>query len=85
MKRPAAIKVSRLGKQFGEVCVVADINLTVAEGEVLPIPEPSGPGKSTLLGPTFSACRIMLGSSDIRLIPPAQRDIGLFYSPVRCL
>lgn len=43
------IKVKNLYKSFGEVEVLHDINLQVAEGEKLVIIGPSGSGKSTLI------------------------------------
>jgi polar amino acid transport system ATP-binding protein len=43
------IKVDNLSKNFGDLEVLRDINLEVAEGEVICIIGPSGSGKSTLL------------------------------------
>ena len=43
------IKVSHLKKNFGDLEVLKDINLTVKEGEKLVIIGPSGSGKSTLI------------------------------------
>lgn len=43
------IKVEKLSKNFGDLEVLKDINLEVAEGEVICIIGPSGSGKSTLL------------------------------------
>jgi len=43
------IKVDKLSKNFGDLEVLKDINLEVAEGEVICIIGPSGSGKSTLL------------------------------------
>lgn len=43
------IKVSHLKKNFGDLEVLKDINLTVEEGEKLVIIGPSGSGKSTLI------------------------------------
>ncbi len=43
------IKVHHLSKQFGELEVLKDINMTVEEGEVVCVIGPSGSGKSTFL------------------------------------
>ena len=43
------IKVNHLKKNFGDLEVLKDINLTVQEGEKLVIIGPSGSGKSTLI------------------------------------
>lgn len=43
------LKISHLSKNYGELEVLKDINLTVNEGEVVSIIGPSGSGKSTLL------------------------------------
>ena len=43
------VKVEHLKKNFGDLEVLKDINLTVAEGEKLVIIGPSGSGKSTFI------------------------------------
>lgn len=43
------IEVKHLAKNFGELQVLKDINLTIHKGEVVTIIGPSGSGKSTLL------------------------------------
>ena len=45
----AILKTEHLHKQFGDIAVLDDINLTVNRGEVVVIVGPSGCGKSTLL------------------------------------
>ena len=44
-----AIEVTGLSKWFGDVQVLYDLDLTVAEGEVVVVCGPSGSGKSTLI------------------------------------
>ncbi|RBW42599.1 amino acid ABC transporter ATP-binding protein [Psychromonas sp. B3M02] len=43
------INVSKLGKKFGDLAVLKEINFEVAKGEIVVIIGPSGTGKSTLL------------------------------------
>ena len=43
------VQVTRLGKSYGTHQVLSDVNLTMAEGEVVSVIGPSGAGKSTFL------------------------------------
>ena len=43
------LKVSRLGKRFGELDALRDIDLTVGRGEFISVAGPSGCGKTTFL------------------------------------
>ena len=53
------IKLEHVEKYFGDLHVLKDVNLEVAEGEKLVIIGPSGSGKSTLL-----RCATMLETMD---------------------
>jgi ABC-type ATPase involved in cell division/cell division protein FtsX len=48
-KPAAAVRISHVTKSFGRTAVFADINLSVARGELVEITGPSGAGKTTLL------------------------------------
>jgi ABC-type ATPase involved in cell division/cell division protein FtsX len=48
-KHAAAVRISHVTKSFGRTSVFADINFTVARGELVEITGPSGAGKTTLL------------------------------------
>jgi polar amino acid transport system ATP-binding protein len=49
MSEAPKIEIAGLRKQFGELTVLKDINLSVAPGSVVALIGPSGSGKSTLL------------------------------------
>jgi multiple sugar transport system ATP-binding protein len=78
------IQLSNLQKRFGDVPVLADVNLTIEKGEFCVFIGPSGCGKSTLL-------RIIAGlddpsSGEIRIanqvmndLPPAKRDVAMVF------
>jgi ABC-type ATPase involved in cell division len=48
-KPAAAVRISHVTKSFGRTAVFADINFSVAHGELVEITGPSGAGKTTLL------------------------------------
>ncbi len=48
-KPAAAVRISHVTKRFGRTAVFADVNFTVARGELVEITGPSGAGKTTLL------------------------------------
>ncbi|MEO8013318.1 MAG: ATP-binding cassette domain-containing protein, partial [Polaromonas sp.] len=43
------IRISQLQKRYGDFIALHDINLDIAEGEVVVVVGPSGSGKSTLI------------------------------------
>ena len=47
--KESLLKIEHLQKVYGDAAPLADVNLTVSEGEVISIIGPSGTGKSTLL------------------------------------
>lgn len=83
-KHGFAIHFQRLTKFYGDKAVVEDANFSVEPGEFLTILGPSGSGKTTLLMLIAGfalpdAGRLMLGTRDISLVPPHQRDIGVVF------
>ena len=80
----ARVQLSRVGKAFGPVSVLRDIDLVVEDGEFVVFVGPSGCGKSTLL-------RIIAGleevsEGDIRLdgervndVSPAERGVAMVF------
>lgn len=57
MSRLPILDAQGLGRRFGDVEAVADVSLTVSDGESLAIIGPNGAGKSTTLGMLTTALR----------------------------
>jgi putative spermidine/putrescine transport system ATP-binding protein len=80
----AAVHVSGLRKQYGDVIALDGIELSVREGEFFTLLGPSGSGKTTLLRliagfETPNAGRIELASRDVSRVPPYARDINTVF------
>ncbi len=78
------VGIRRLGKSYGPFQALKDVSLEIAAGEFVSILGPSGSGKTTLLQiiggftrPTSG--RIFFGDTDITLLPPQKRDIGVVF------
>jgi len=86
-KRPL-IEIDHVDKFFGDFQALRDINVQVAEQEVVVIIGPSGSGKSTLIRcinrlEEHDAGRILVGgielSNDIRNIAEIRRETGMVF------
>ncbi len=80
----AAIRIEGLQKRIGDHAILADIDLTVADGEYVVVVGPSGCGKSTLLRTVagledLTAGSIALGGRDITHLPPAERGVAMVF------
>jgi heme ABC exporter ATP-binding subunit CcmA len=68
----ALITVSKLDKTFGARWALRDVNLTVAQGEIVALVGPNGAGKTTLLRAIATLTRPNGGSVHIGKIPLAE-------------
>jgi len=80
----ATLELAGLRKSFGLVDVLHNIDLSLADGEMLVIVGASGCGKSTLLRlvaglerPT--AGRVLLDARDVTNLDPSERDIAMVF------
>jgi iron(III) transport system ATP-binding protein len=78
------VRLSGIGKRFGDFEALRDIQLAVAHGEFVCFLGPSGCGKTTLLRVIAgleapSAGRVELGGRDVTVLPPAERDYGIVF------
>ena len=80
----ATLELRHLTKKFGDFTAVDDMDLTVAEGEMIALLGGSGCGKTTTLrmiaGFTepFSGA-VVVDGKDLRSVPPYRRNIGIFF------
>ncbi|MEO1307005.1 MAG: sn-glycerol-3-phosphate ABC transporter ATP-binding protein UgpC [Pseudomonadota bacterium] len=80
----ADLKLTDVGKSYGDVKVLSDINLDIKQGELIVFVGPSGCGKSTLLRMIAGLERITAGTLEIdsdvvNEVPPAQRGIAMVF------
>ncbi len=80
----AYLELDRITKRYGTATAVADLSLSVVEGEMLCLLGPSGCGKTTTLRAIagfehVDSGAIRLGGVDVTDIPPEKRDIGLVF------
>jgi alpha-glucoside transport system ATP-binding protein len=80
----ADLKLTDIEKAYGDVKVLANINLDIKRGELIVFVGPSGCGKSTLLRMIAGLERISGGVLEIdgqvvNNVPPAQRGIAMVF------
>src|SRR5689334_24460204 len=80
----ARLQLTALTKTYGDVDVVADVDLDIAQGELVVLLGPSGCGKTTtlrmiagLVQPTSG--RIRIGGEPVDHLPPRARGIGMVF------
>src|SRR3954465_142897 len=82
--RSAPVSFEQVAKRFGVVTAVDDLNLDVANGEMLVLLGPSGCGKTTSLRmlaglESISEGTIRIGGTVVNTLPPRARDIAMVF------
>ena len=80
----AQIQYKDIGKRFGSVAALQDLNLTVEDHEFVTLVGPSGCGKSTTLNITAgledpSQGELYIDGEMVNAFPPGQRDIAMVF------
>ena len=80
----ADVRLFKVGKAFGSVQVLSDINLEIEDGEFVVFVGPSGCGKSTLLRviaglEDITSGDLMIGGKRVNDVPPADRGIAMVF------
>ncbi len=80
----AELRITGLGKRFGDVRAVHDLTLAVASGEFLVLLGPSGAGKTTTLRliaglETPDAGQIHIAGREVTTLAPALRDVAFVF------
>src|SRR5438309_3294652 len=80
----SSVALERLRKRYRDIDVVKDIDLDIAQGELVVLLGPSGCGKTTtlrmiagLVQPTSG--RVRLGGEVVDHLPPRARNIGMVF------
>ncbi len=80
----ADVQLREVAKSFGDVSVLRDVNLHIADGEFVVFVGPSGCGKSTLLRmiaglEDISRGELSIGGERMNDVPPAERGIAMVF------
>jgi ABC-type sugar transport system ATPase subunit len=79
-----SVSFEHVSKKFGDVTIVQDFSLEVADGELLVLVGGSGSGKSTILRmvaglETVSTGHIRIGDREITELAPRERDVAMVF------
>ena len=80
----AEVKLSGVGKAYGDVQILKDIHLHIRDGEFMVFVGPSGCGKSTLLRTIagledITEGELSIGGKVVNDVPPAERGISMVF------
>lgn len=80
----AAISIRNLAKRYGNITVIPDLSLEIADHEFVVFVGPSGCGKSTLLRiiaglEPITGGELFIGDKRVNGVPAAQRDIAMVF------
>ena len=80
----ASISIRNLVKRYGNLTVIPDLNLEIADHEFVVFVGPSGCGKSTLLRiiaglEPITSGDLRIGDKRVNGVPAAQRDIAMVF------
>jgi multiple sugar transport system ATP-binding protein len=80
----AEIKFERLRKNFGDIAVIKELNLTIHDGEFFTFVGPSGCGKSTILNmiaglEAMSDGKIYFDGTVVNEFTPKERDVAMVF------
>ena len=80
----SGVRLDGLGKRFGDVVAVRDLDLEIRDGEFLVLLGPSGCGKTTTLRmiaglEAATSGRVLIGDEDVTDLPPRDRDIAMVF------
>ena len=80
----STVRLSRVSKRYGTTVAVHELDLDVADGELVTLLGPSGCGKTTTLRMLAgliepSSGRVWFDDEDVTYVPPRTRNIGFVF------
>jgi ABC-type sugar transport system ATPase subunit len=82
--RRGSVRLTGVGKSFGETRVLSDVELEIRPGEFFSLLGPSGSGKTTTLRiiaglEIATEGEVFLDGTDATLLPPGDRDVAMVF------
>jgi ABC-type Fe3+/spermidine/putrescine transport system ATPase subunit len=82
--QPISVQIEAVTHRYGAMTALADINLTIRQGEFITFLGPSGCGKTTLLRSIAgfirpSQGRVLLHGADVTGVPPHKRPVNTVF------